>query len=148
MRAVVQRVEHAAVSADGKVTGQIGAGLFVLLGITSEDGEKEAATIVDKVVNLRVFEDEAGKMNRSLLETGGELLVVSQFTLYGDARKGRRPSYNRAASPEVAEPLYRRFLELAAERVPAGEGSFGDHMEIDLQLDGPVTILLDSEKQF
>lgn len=148
MRAVVQRVARGEVRAEGSVTGAIGPGLFVLLGISETDGEKEVAFMVEKVVNLRVFEDDGGKMNRSLPDTGGELLVVSQFTIYGDARKGRRPSYNRAAPPEVAEPLYRLFLAAASERVRVGEGSFGDHMDIDLDLDGPVTILLDSEKQF
>lgn len=148
MRAVVQRVLRASVRAEGKTTGEIGPGLFVLLGVSESDGDREVAFMVEKVLNLRVFEDEEGKMNRSLLDTGGELLVVSQFTLYGDARKGRRPSYNRAAPPEHAQPLYQRFLDSAAERVRVGEGSFGDHMEIDADLDGPVTILLDSEKQF
>ncbi len=148
MRAVVQRVLRASVRAEGKTTGEIGPGLFVLLGVSDSDGDREVAFMVEKVLNLRVFEDEEGKMNRSLLDTGGELLVVSQFTLYGDARKGRRPSYNRAAPPERAQPLYQGFLDSAAERVRVGEGSFGDHMEIDADLDGPVTILLDSEKQF
>lgn len=148
MRAVVQRVARGEVRADGSVTGRVGPGLLVLLGISTDDGEKEVAFMVEKVLNLRIFEDEAGKMNRSLLDVSGELLVVSQFTLYGDARKGRRPSYNRAAPPEVAEPLYRSFLAAASERVRAGEGSFGDHMDIDVDLDGPVTILLDSEKSF
>jgi D-tyrosyl-tRNA(Tyr) deacylase len=145
---VVQRVFRGEVKAEGATTGRIGPGLFVLLGISESDGQKEVAFMVEKVLNLRVFEDEAGKMNRSLLDVTGELLVVSQFTLYGDARKGRRPSYNRAAPPEVAEPLYRSFLAAASERVNVGEGSFGDHMDIDVDLDGPVTILLDSEKGF
>jgi D-tyrosyl-tRNA(Tyr) deacylase len=148
MRAVVQRVLRGSVRSDGRTTGEIGPGLFVLLGVSESDGDREVAFMVEKVLNLRVFEDEAGKMNRSLLDIGGELLLVSQFTLYGDARKGRRPSYNRAAPPERAQPLYQRFLDTAAERVRVGEGSFGDHMEIDADLDGPVTILLDSEKQF
>jgi D-tyrosyl-tRNA(Tyr) deacylase len=145
---VVQRVFRGEVKAEGATTGRIGPGLFVLLGISESDGQKEVTFMVEKVLNLRVFEDEAGKMNRSLLDVTGELLVVSQFTLYGDARKGRRPSYNRAAPPEVAEPLYRSFLAAASERVNVGEGSFGDHMDIDVGLDGPVTILLDSEKGF
>ncbi|MFP4426179.1 MAG: D-aminoacyl-tRNA deacylase [Spirochaetaceae bacterium] len=148
MRAVVQRVFRGAVRAEGVTTGTIGPGLFVLLGIGRNDGEEELTFMVEKVLNLRLFEDEEGKMNRSLLETGGELLVVSQFTLYGDARKGRRPSYNRAASPEHARPLYQQFLQKASDRVKVGGGSFGDHMDIDLQLNGPVTVLLDSEKQF
>lgn len=147
MRAVVQRVSRGAVDAHGRTTGRIGPGLFVLLGITNGDREKEVAFMVEKVLNLRIFEDESGKMNRSLLDTGGELLVVSQFTLYGDARKGRRPSYNRAAPPETAEPLYRSFLAAASERTEVREGSFGDQMDINLSLDGPVTILLDSEKE-
>lgn len=148
MRGVVQRIRRGEVRAEGSTTGAVGRGLFLLLGISDTDGEQEVASMVEKVLNLRVFEDDEGKMNRSLLDVGGELLVVSQFTLYGDARKGRRPSYNRAAGPEVAQPLYRSFLELASQRVTVGEGSFGDHMDIDLDLDGPVTILLDSEKQF
>ena len=146
MRGVVQRMSRGRVTARRQRTGQAEAGLFVLLGIADEDRETQVRWMVEKVIKLRLFEDAGGKMNRSLLEVGGELLVVSQFTLYGDARKGRRPSYNRAASPERAEPLYRRFLEIAAEQVPVAEGSFGDHMEIELILDGPVTILLDSEK--
>lgn len=148
MRLVVQRVRRARVSAQGAVSGQIGRGILLLLGIAEEDGEREIAALVDKVVNLRIFEDREGRMNRSLLEVGGELLVVSQFTLYGDARKGRRPSYNRAAAPDHARELYRRFLEIAGRQLPVAQGSFGDHMEIDADLDGPVTILIDSEKQF
>ena len=148
MRGVVQRVSRASVTADQVETGRIGPGMLLLLGISQEDGEKEISWMVEKVVNLRIFEDDRGKMNRSLLESGGSLLVVSQFTLYGDARKGRRPSYNRAAPPERARELYRLFLEVAARQVPLGEGSFGDHMDIDADLDGPVTILLDSAKQF
>ena len=148
MRGVVQRVSRASVTADQVETGRIGPGMLLLLGISQEDGEKEISWMVEKVVNLRIFEDDRGKMNRSLLESGGSLLVVSQFTLYGDARKGRRPSYNRAAPPERARELYRLFLEVAARQVPLGEGSFGDLMDIDADLDGPVTILLDSAKQF
>ncbi len=149
MRAVVQRVRRAAISVDGRVRGEIGRGLVVLLGVGEEDGEEDARYLADKIVNLRIFEDEAGKMNLSLLDVRGELMAVSQFTLYGDCRQGRRPGFSRAARPERAEGLYLRFVELAREyglRVKTGQ--FRAAMLVEIHNDGPVTLLLDSEKQF
>jgi D-tyrosyl-tRNA(Tyr) deacylase len=145
MKAVVQRVSEASVSVDGRVTGQVGAGLCVLLGVAEGDGEADAAWMADKVVQLRIFEDEAGKMNRSLLEVGGGLLAISQFTLLGDAQKGRRPSFTGAARPELAQPLYHRFCALCRERgVAVGEGVFRATMQVRIVNEGPVTLLLDS----
>ena len=149
MRAVVQRVSSSKVTVDGEVTGEINKGLLVLLGVTHEDTSKDVDYIIDKVLNLRIFEDENEKMNLSLKDVGGELLVVSQFTLYGDCRKGRRPSFSTAARPEHATPLYEEFVERAkAEGIKVGTGQFGAHMMVDLTNDGPVTILLDSSKSF
>jgi D-tyrosyl-tRNA(Tyr) deacylase len=149
MRAVVQRVSQASVSVDGAAVARIGPGLVVLLGVGVGDGEADAEYLADKVVNLRVFPDAGGVMNRSLLEAGGELLVVSQFTLYGDARKGRRPSYIDAAPPEEANRLYRCFVERArASGVRAEEGVFRAMMDVALVNQGPVTILLDSRRRF
>jgi len=146
MRAVVQRVSRASVTVDGQVIGAIGRGVVVLLGVTHGDGEAEAAWLARKIAGLRIFEDEAGKMNASLLDVGGEALVVSQFTLYGDARKGRRPSFTRAAPPEVAAPLVDRFAELLRQAgVPVQTGRFGAHMLVEIHNDGPVTILLERE---
>jgi D-tyrosyl-tRNA(Tyr) deacylase len=149
MRAVVQRVARAEVRIDGAVVGAIGRGLLVLLGAAQEDTLADVDWMVDKVVGLRVFADEAGLMNRSLLEVGGALLVVSQFTLLGDARKGRRPSFVAALAPGPAEALYRRFLELAAATGASVErGRFGADMQVELVNDGPVTLLLDSRRLF
>jgi D-aminoacyl-tRNA deacylase len=149
MRAVVQRVTSAAVSVGEREVGRIGRGLLVLLGISLDDGEDEARWMAEKVANLRVFSDEAGKMNRSLLDSGGDALVVSQFTLYGDARKGRRPSFVRAAQGAAAERLYDVLSnELGALGVKTATGEFGAMMQVSLTNDGPVTILLDSEKSF
>ncbi len=146
MRAVVQRVSRASVTVDGQVVGAIGRGVVVLLGVTHNDGEAEAAWLARKIAGLRIFEDEAGKMNASLLDVGGEALVVSQFTLYGDARKGRRPSFTRAAPPEIAAPLVDRFAELLRQAgVPVQTGRFGAHMLVEIHNDGPVTILLERE---
>ena len=139
MRAVVQRVSRASVTVDTRVTGAIDRGLLVLLGAGAGDGPTDLAYVVDKVVNLRIFPDDAGKMNRSVLDVGGGVLVVSQFTLYGDARKGNRPAFVAAARPEVAGPLYERFCE----RAGALKGSFGAHMDVELVNDGPVTLLLE-----
>ena len=149
MRAVVQRVSSSKVTVDGEVTGEINKGLLVLLGVTHEDTSKDVDYIIDKVLNLRIFEDENEKMNLSLKDVGGELLVVSQFTLYGDCRKGRRPSFSSAARPEVATKLYEEFIEKARkEGTVTKTGQFGAHMMVDLTNDGPVTILLESRKEF
>ena len=145
MRAVVQRVAEARVSIAGEVVGEIGAGLCVLLGVATSDSEADADALCRKIVGLRVFEDEAGRFARSLDEVGGALLVVSQFTLYGDCRKGRRPSFSDAAPPERAEMLYARFVERArAEAVAVATGRFGARMKVALVNDGPVTLILDT----
>lgn len=145
MRAVVQRVSRARVTVDGAVTGEIGEGLMVLLGVAREDGEAEAAWLVEKVLGLRIFEDAGGKMNLSLRETGGALLVVSQFTLYGDTRKGRRPSFDRAARPEQARALYERFVALAREGgVRVETGVFQAMMQVSLDNEGPVTLICET----
>ena len=149
MRAVVQRVSSSKVTVDGEVTGEINKGLLVLLGVTHEDTSKDVDYIIDKVLNLRIFEDENEKMNLSLKDVGGELLVVSQFTLYGDCRKGRRPSFSSAARPEVATKLYEEFIEKARkEGIVTKTGQCGAHMMVDLTNDGPVTILLESNRDF
>jgi D-aminoacyl-tRNA deacylase len=150
LRAVVQRVSRAEVRVDGAVVGRVGRGLLVLLGAGTGDAPADVDYLVDKVVNLRIFEDDDGKMNRSLLEIGGGLLGVSQFTLYGDARKGRRPSFIAALEPGAAEALYRRFLDgvRAAGVAEVAGGRFGAMMEVDLVNWGPVTILLDSARAF
>jgi D-tyrosyl-tRNA(Tyr) deacylase len=149
MRAVLQRVTRASVRVGGETVGEIGPGLLVLLGVARDDGEADALYLVEKVLNLRVFEDDGGRMNLSLAEAGGALLAVSQFTLYGDARKGRRPSWFDAAPPELARPLYDFFVAEARARGARVEtGSFQAMMEVELVNDGPVTILLDSRKLF
>lgn len=149
MRAVVQRVSRAKVSVGGEVTGEIGKGLAVLLGISVRDSEKDALYLVDKVLNLRIFEDAEGKMNLSLLDIDGELLVVSQFTLYGDVTRGRRPSFVDAAPPERANYIYQAFVAEANKSVGNVQtGRFQAMMDVDLVNNGPVTILLDSEKKF
>lgn len=149
MRAVVQRVTRASVAVHDQITGEIGHGLMVLLGVETGDGDRDVAYLADKVLNLRIFEDDAGKMNRSVLDTNGAILAVSQFTLLGDARDGRRPSFILAARPDEADGLYRRVVELWRERgVPVETGVFGADMAVSLLNDGPVTILLDSRKLF
>lgn len=149
MRAVVQKVTSSKVTVDEEVVGQIGSGLLVLLGVTHDDTSKDVDYMVDKVTNLRIFEDENEKMNLSLKDVGGEILAVSQFTLYGDARKGRRPSFSDAARPEVANPLYEEFVEkIKSQGINVGTGKFGAHMMVDLTNDGPVTILLESKREF
>ncbi len=149
MRAVVQRVSRAAVTVDGRVTGAIGAGLLVLVGVAKGDDETAAEYLADKVLGLRIFADAEGKMNRDVLECGGALLVVSQFTLYGDVRKGRRPSFDRAAAPEAARRLYEHFVAAARARgIRVETGVFQAAMAVELVNDGPVTILCDSEKSF
>ena len=145
MRLVLQRVTSGSVTVDGKVIASIGPGLVILLGIAHGDGEAQARLLAEKVAHLRIFSDEQGKMNLSLLETGGEAIVVSQFTLYADARKGRRPSFTNAALPELARPLVERFTELLRQQgVPAQTGEFGAHMLVEIANDGPVTIILES----
>ena len=147
MRAVVQRVTEAWVSVQGEVIGRTGPGLLALVGVQEGDGEKDLLYIAQKVPNLRIFEDEQGKMNRSLLDTGGGILEVSQFTLLGDAREGRRPSFIEAARPELANPLYERLIACWREMgIEVGTGAFGAEMKVALVNDGPVTILLDSRK--
>lgn len=149
MRAIIQRVSRAKVSVDGEIVGEIGKGILVLLGVSGDDSEKEADYLFDKIVNLRVFEDAADKMNLSLLDIKGDLLVVSQFSLYGDARRGRRPSFVRAAAPDKASLLYEFFVAAARGQIGKVEtGRFQAMMDVELVNDGPVTILLDSEKLF
>ena len=149
MRAVIQRVEKASVSVEGEIRGQVGAGFLVLIGVEEGDGDADFKYIADKVPNLRVFEDDQGKMNRSLLDVGGEVLAVSQFTLLGDARGGRRPSFITAARPETADPMYERLVaEWRARGIRVETGVFGAHMKVALVNDGPVTILLDSRRRF
>ncbi|HYQ80701.1 MAG TPA: D-aminoacyl-tRNA deacylase [Anaeromyxobacteraceae bacterium] len=147
MRAVVQRVSRAAVRVDGAVTGAVERGLLVLLGVATGDGEGQARWMADKVAQLRIFEDPSGKMNLSVEDVRGGVLVVSQFTLLGDARKGNRPSFVAAAPPEAADALYQRVCALLRERgLPVAQGVFRAHMEVELLNDGPVTILLDTER--
>jgi D-tyrosyl-tRNA(Tyr) deacylase len=146
MRLVIQRVKEAKVTVAGHTTGAIGLGLAVLIGVSREDTPAEADYLVDKLLGLRIFPDDHGKMNRNIVEAGGGLLLVSQFTLYGDCRKGRRPSFDRAAPPEGAETLYRYFVDIALKGpVPVQTGVFQASMELYLVNDGPVTILLDTE---
>jgi D-aminoacyl-tRNA deacylase len=149
MRAVLQRVSRARVIVDGSVTGEIGPGLVVLMAVGREDVSATAAAMAEKIVNLRIFADDQGKMNRSLLDTGGTILAVSQFTLYGDARGQRRPSFIQAAPPELGKALYDEFVvALRALGVRVETGVFQAHMSLELTNDGPVTILLDSDKAF
>lgn len=149
MRAVIQRVTKASVEISGEVVGKIGAGVLVLLGVARDDETADAEYLIEKIVNLRIFVDNQGKMNRSLLETGGAMLLVSQFTLYGDVRRGRRPSYSDAAEPEKANELYEYCVEHARSLgVKVETGVFQAMMEVSLTNDGPVTILLDSRKLF
>jgi D-tyrosyl-tRNA(Tyr) deacylase len=149
MRAVVQRVSRAKVTVDLEVTGEIGRGLLVLLGVAGRDSEIDADYLVEKIENLRIFEDPDHKMNLSLLDVEGEMLVVSQFTLYGDTRRGRRPSFIDAAPPDKADRLYRYFVERSRDRIKKVEtGRFQAMMDVELVNDGPVTIILDSEKTF
>ncbi len=144
MRAVVQRVQRGRVSVDGKTIAEIGSGLVILLGVAPEDGEENAAALARKIAMLRIFEDDQEKMNLSLLEVKGEAIVVSQFTLFADTRKGNRPSFVAAAPPEIARPLADRFADLlAAQGVPTQRGEFGAHMLVEIENDGPVTIWLE-----
>jgi len=149
MRAVVQRVSEASVTVDGEVTGQIGRGFLVLLGIAGDDSEKDIVWIAEKIAGLRIFEDAEGRMNLGLRDVGGAVLLVSQFTLYGDCRKGRRPSFVEAARPEAALPLYQSVAaELRGHGLRVETGKFQAHMDVRLLNDGPVTLLLDSRRQF
>jgi D-tyrosyl-tRNA(Tyr) deacylase len=149
MRAVVQRVTRASVTVNGEEVGEIGNGLVVLLGIARDDTQKDAAYLVEKIAALRIFDDRAGVMNVSVKDVGGALLIVSQFTLYGDVRRGLRPSWIDAAAPEVAEPLYDSFVAQARQLIErVATGSFRAMMQVELVNDGPVTILLDSRKLF
>lgn len=146
MRVVLQRVESGLVMVDSRTVAQIGPGLVIFLGIGPQDGEAQARFLAEKIATLRIFEDEAGKMNRSVSEVGGKAIVVSQFTLYADTRKGRRPSFTGAAAPELARPLVERFAALLAEQGVATQmGEFGAHMRVELVNDGPVTIWLESD---
>ncbi|WP_423407508.1 D-aminoacyl-tRNA deacylase [Heyndrickxia sp. MSNUG] len=146
MRLVVQRSKEAKVTVEGEVTGSIAKGFVVLVGVTHEDKEEDAAFLAEKVANLRVFEDEAGKMNLSLLDVGGEILSVSQFTLYGDCRKGRRPNFMDAAKPEHALSIYEAFNRFLNEKgIKVGTGVFGAMMDVQLTNDGPVTLIIDSK---
>jgi D-tyrosyl-tRNA(Tyr) deacylase len=149
MRAVVQRVSRASVTVDGQVVGRIAAGQLVLLGVAQNDTQADVEYLAEKLVNLRIFEDDEGKMNRSLAETGGQMLVVSQFTLLGDCRKGRRPSFIDAAPPELGEQLYEALVAAVEARgVKVATGVFRAQMNVELVNDGPVTILLDSRRLF
>lgn len=149
MRAVVQRVSSSKVTVENNLVGEINKGLLVLLGVTHDDTSKDVDYMIDKILNLRIFEDENEKMNLSLKDVEGELLVVSQFTLYGDCRKGKRPSFSNAARPDLATKLYEEFIEKAkAQDLVVGTGQFGAHMMVDLTNDGPVTMLLESNKSF
>jgi D-tyrosyl-tRNA(Tyr) deacylase len=149
MRAVVQRVSRAEVRVGGEVVGQIGTGLLALVAAGDDDSDEDAIYLADKIVGLRIFADDAGNMNRALMDVNGALLIVSQFTLYGDARKGRRPSFVKAMAPEPAEQLYEKLIAAARQTgVPVATGRFRAMMHVELVNDGPVTLLLDSKKQF
>jgi D-tyrosyl-tRNA(Tyr) deacylase len=149
MRAVVQRVSRAKVDVAGETAGEIGPGLLVLLGVADGDASEDAVYLAQKIAGLRVFEDERGKMNRSLEEISGKMLVVSQFTLLGDCRKGRRPSFDRAARPELASELYLGFVAaVRAQGIDVATGRFQEHMLVELVNDGPVTLLVDSRREF
>lgn len=149
MRVVLQRVKQASVETGGEAVGEIGRGLLVLLAAGKEDSEEDVEYLVEKIINLRIFEDDAGKMNLSLTDVGGEVLVVSQFTLYGDCRKGRRPSFDKAAPPELAEDLYESFVQRLRDfGIPVQTGKFGAMMDVHLTNWGPVTLMLDSKRGF
>jgi D-tyrosyl-tRNA(Tyr) deacylase len=149
MRAVVQRVSSAEVQVEGRMVGKIGGGLLVFLAVGKEDDEKDLKYLSEKIWGLRIFQDENGKMNLSLIDAGGELLIVSQFTLYGDVRKGKRPSFTDSAEPKIAEKFYEEFIKMSVDKgIKTEKGIFGAEMKVSLINDGPVTILLDSKKIF
>lgn len=149
MRAVVQRVRRASVTVDNEIVGAIGAGLLILLGVADDDGQEDAVQMAEKLTGLRIFADDDGKMNRSLIEVGGSMLIVSQFTLLGDCRKGKRPSFIKAARPEKAVPLYQAVVaEVRGRGVTVATGRFQEHMDVELLNDGPVTLLVDTRKEF
>ena len=146
MRAVLTREKHASVSIDGKETARIGEGFLILLGVTHEDTEAQAVKLAEKLTGLRIFEDENGKMNRGLTDVGGEVLIVSQFTLYGNCKKGRRPEFLSAARPEVAIPLYEKFVQLCRDKgLHVETGEFGAYMQVESLNDGPVTLIVDTD---
>ena len=146
MRAVLTRVKHASVSIDGKETARIGEGFLILLGVTHEDTEAQAVKLAEKLTGLRIFEDETSKMNRGLTDVGGEVLIVSQFTLYGNCKKGRRPEFLSAARPEVAIPLYEKFVQLCRDKgLHVETGEFGAYMQVESLNDGPVTLIVDTD---
>ena len=147
MKALLQRVDRAGVSVDGKITGEIGKGLCVFLGVVHEDTDKDVKWLADKIVNLRIFEDVSGKMNRSVIDENGEVLVVSQFTLCGDCKKGRRPSWTNAAEPTFANSMYEKFVnEIETKGVRTETGVFQAYMKVDICNDGPVTLMIDSRE--
>ena len=149
MRAVIQRAERAQVKIDDNVKGAIGRGLVVFVGISADDSTKDLQWLAEKIVHLRIFEDDAGKMNRSITDIKGEMLIISQFTLYGDCRKGRRPGFSNAAPPLIAEPCYRQFVQEVRDKgIQVATGTFQADMQVELVNDGPVTLLLDSKKKF
>ena len=149
MRAVLQRVTNAEVKVDGEIIGSIGKGILIFLGVSDDDTEKDLQYIADKMINLRIFEDENGKMNLSVHDIQGELLIVSQFTLYGDCRKGRRPSFDKAGKPDFANEMYEKFIKYCSDSgLKTERGEFGADMKVSLLNDGPVTIMLDSTKLY
>lgn len=149
MRAVVQRVSSSSVEVDGETVGKINKGLLVFLGVGEDDEQKDLEYLCDKIIGLRIFEDENDKMNLSVKDIDGEILVISQFTLYGDVRKGKRPSFSKSAKPDIAEKFYKDFIQrIESLGIHSQEGVFGAHMDVSLENDGPVTILLDSKKTF